>query len=62
MKPLRSELLFLQYLINMRELSMEGIAMFLRHSGYRVRRITPIPEANDLSDMLPNNARTETEN
>lgn len=55
MKPLRSEIQFLQFLLNTKELSMEGIVMFLRHSGYRVKQIpTPIPEKNiDAMSVVP---------
>ena len=49
MRTLRSELLYLQYLLNTKELSMEGIALFLRHNGYRVRHIPT--EKNELHNM-----------
>ena len=56
MKPLRSEIQFLAYLLNTGELSMEGIILFIKHAGYRVRHIPspPIPEKNiDAMSVLP---------
>ena len=52
MRTLRSELLYLQYLLNTKELSMEGIALFLRHNDYRVRHI-PTEKNIDALSVMP---------
>lgn len=65
MKTLQSEMLHLSCLLNTGVLSLEGIALFLRHAGYRVRHV-PSPTIqekcrNGMSDLPEDHDRTRVE-